>query len=261
MHLVYVDEVKFQPPEQQHHWLCGLAIPSDTIKSVEGSLDAIADDYFGSRILDPTTEFHATDIIHGKGPYNGRDMAGRLDLIKRLTSVVQEHPGIGRIQVRLDPARINRDDYQRIAFMFMVERVDQLMNARNSLGLLIADHDREFANENVRSLSAFKATGTDFQFGQDIARVVDTVHQTRTRIIAGCCSWLMSTRMRCASRAIAPTGTRRRTSWSTSGDSIHSSSRTSTSSGRRRPNHRLQLTGAPVPSSVEVLIAVAISGT
>ena len=79
MHLVYVDEVKFHPPEQQRHWLCALAIPSGTIKGVEGALDTIAADYFGSRLLDATTEFHAKDIIHGKGPYNGRDLKGRLE--------------------------------------------------------------------------------------------------------------------------------------------------------------------------------------
>lgn len=180
MHLVYIDEVKCQLPYQKYHWLCGLAIPSDTIKSVESALDAIADDYFASRALDRSTEFHAADIVHGKGPYSGRDLAGRLALIKKLACVVEEHPSIGRIQVRLDPELISRTDYQRIAFMFMVERVDQLMAARNSLGLLIVDHDREFSNENVRNLSAFKAFGTDFAFGQEVTHVVDTVHQTHS---------------------------------------------------------------------------------
>lgn len=180
MHLVYIDEVKYHPPEQARAWLCALAVPSEVIKSVEAALDEIADDYFGSRVLDMSTEFHAKDIVHGKGPYAGKDMGGRLALLKRLTTVVEQHPQIGRVQVSLDPSRINRADHERIAFMFMVERVDQLMAARQSLGLLIADHDAEFANENVRSLSSFKATGTEFQFGQSITNVVDTVHHTHS---------------------------------------------------------------------------------
>ncbi len=180
MHLIYIDEVKYHPPEQPRHWLCALAVPSEVIKGVEAALDEIADGYFGSRMLDVSTEFHAKDVVHGKGPYSGKDMAGRLELLKRLTTVVEEHPQIGRVQISLDPSRINRDDYERIAFMFMVERVDQLMAARRSLGLLIADHDAEFANENVRSLSSFKANGTEFQFGQPITHVVDTVHHTHS---------------------------------------------------------------------------------
>jgi hypothetical protein len=180
MHLAYIDEVKFAPPGQKYYWLCGLAVPEDAIKSVEQSLHLIADEYFHTHILDPSTEFHAVDIIHGKGPYNGRDLGSRVELIKQLANVVQKHPAIGRIQIRLDPARIGRDDYQRIAFMFMVERLDQLMNARKSIGLLIADDDREFASANVRSLSEFKASGTEFEFGQDISAVVDTVHHTHS---------------------------------------------------------------------------------
>lgn len=181
MHLVYLDEVKFQLPDQPRHWLCGLAVPSEVIKSVEAAVDQIADEYFGTRVLDASTEFHAKEIIHGKGPYAGEDMAGRLELLKKLTSVIEQHPQIGRIQVCLDPSRINRDDHERIAFMFMVERVEQLMVARKSLGLLIADHDAEFVNENVRSLSTYKAAGTEFQFGQPILNVVDTVHHTHSR--------------------------------------------------------------------------------
>jgi hypothetical protein len=180
MHLVYIDEVKFAPPQQKYYWLCGLAIPASAIKGVEDSLHVIADEYFASRILDPSTEFHARDIVHGKGPYNGKDLTGRIELIKKLTSVIEQNPSIGRIQIRLAPDRISRDDYQRIAFMFMVERLDQLMNARHSIGLLIADDDREFANENVRNLSKFKAGGTDFEYGQEISTVVDTVHHTRS---------------------------------------------------------------------------------
>jgi hypothetical protein len=180
MHLVYIDEVKYDPPHQPRHWLCGLAIPADEIKSVEADLDSLADGYFGSRVLDKSTEFHAVDIVHGKGPYSGRDMAARLELLKSLSSIVEKHPQIGRIHVCLDPARMKRDDFEGIAFMFLVERVDQLMSARKSLGLLIADHDAEFASENVRSLSSFKAAGTEFQFGQSITNLVDTVHHTHS---------------------------------------------------------------------------------
>src|SRR5690606_21603458 len=65
-------------------------------------------------------------------------------------------------------------------FMYLVERVDQLMVSRKSLALLICDHDKEYVNENVRNLSTYKTTGTDFEFGQDIDHVVDTVHHTQS---------------------------------------------------------------------------------
>lgn len=180
MYLTYIDEVKYDPPTQPYYWLCGLAIPESSLKSVEAALSGLAESYFGTSILDKKTEFHAQEIIQGKGPYSGHAIGARLDLFKRIADVIDQHADIGRIQIRLNPSRITRDDYERIAFMYMVERLDQLMLARASIALLIADHDREFANANVRSLSAFKAEGTEFEFGQDISCVVDTVHHTQS---------------------------------------------------------------------------------
>lgn len=179
MHLVYVDEVKYDPPTQPYHWVCAVGIPETKVKDVEEALDQIAIDYFGASVLDPSTEFHARDIFHGKGPFSGKLLAERVELLKELASVISDH-GLERIQIRVDPSRMSRDDYAKVGFMYLVERVDQLMVSRESLALIICDHDKQFVNENVRNLSTYKASGTDFEFGQEIDNVVDTVHHTQS---------------------------------------------------------------------------------
>lgn len=180
MHLVYVDEVKPDGIIEPYYWLCGLAIPEADIQSIEKSLNAVAVDFFGSKLLDVNTEFHASAIIQGKGPYKGRGVTDRLNLIKRIVEVIPAHPNTGRIEVRLNPKKMSAEDCQSVAFMFLIERVDQLMRARGSLALLIADQDKQFVGVNVRNLSAYKQAGTKFAFGQDIKHVVDTVHHTQS---------------------------------------------------------------------------------
>ena len=180
MHLVYIDEVKHDPKAQQYYWLCGLAIPEEDIATIEASLDEIALDYFGSNEPTVSTEFHAVFIVQGKGPFKRKDTDGRIALFTRLASVIEAHPNIGRIVVRLDSQRISRPDLQTIAFMFFVERVDGLMKERNSKALLIVDHDAEFMNSNVKQLAKYRAGGTDFAFGREIDQVVDTVHHTHS---------------------------------------------------------------------------------
>ncbi len=180
MYLVYIDEVKYEKKQEPYYWLCGLAIPGESIISVEEALSSIAEDYFGTRLLDPKTEFHASHIVHGKGPFKGHALDQRVGLFQRLADVIDSHEDIERIQVRLDPSRISRSDHDTIAFMYLVERVDMLMRRRNSMALLIADHDKELVNANVRSLSTYKAEGTDFEFGREIKYVVDTVHHTHS---------------------------------------------------------------------------------
>ncbi len=180
MHVVYIDEVKYDKPTQLYYWLCGLAFPDTAIQQVDKTLSEIALSYFGTSILDATTEFHAKHIVHGKGPYKGQLLDRRIALFKTLLDVIDETHELGRIEIRIDPSRMVSAKHTDKAFMFFVEKIDEYMNARKSLALLIADHDKEIAGENVASLSAYKARGTSYAFGRPITRVVDTIHHTHS---------------------------------------------------------------------------------
>lgn len=180
MHLVYVDEVKYQPPEQPYHWLCALAFPSRSIQSAESALTALAAAYFGAPVLNANNEFHAKAILHGKGPYKGRPIDTRVALYKSLLDTIDQTEGLGRIEIRIDPSKMITSGHTDKAFMFLVEKVDEYMQQIDSLALLIADEDKEIAGSNVESLSGYKARGTDYAFGRPITRVVDTIHHTRS---------------------------------------------------------------------------------
>jgi hypothetical protein len=180
MHLVYIDEVKYDPPQQLYHWLCALAFPEDSVKDADRRLTEVAESYFGTRILAHDNEFHAKDIVHGKGPYKGRPLDTRVELYKRLLDLISETERLGRIEVRIEPAKMVGSSYEDMAFMFLVEKVDDYMTQEKSIALLIADDDKEIAGTNVASLSGYKARGTDYQFGRAINRVVDTIHHTRS---------------------------------------------------------------------------------
>src|SRR5450759_1090558 len=180
MHLVYIDEVKHDPPKQQYHWLCALAFAEADILLIDSALSKIAEGFFGTPILNPDNEFHAKDIIHGKGPYKGKPTAERVTLYKALLDVIDESDGIGRIEIRIDPSKMLAPNYKDMAFMFLVEKVDDYMRQSKSIALLIADEDKELAGTNVASLSGYKAHGTDYSFGKPIYRIVDTIHHTRS---------------------------------------------------------------------------------
>ncbi|MGJ0485248.1 MAG: DUF3800 domain-containing protein [Methylomicrobium sp.] len=73
-----------------------------------------------------------------------------------------------------------KDDYQDMAFMFFIEKVNILMKALKSKALLIIDHDKDMVSSNVTSLSTYKEHGTKYQFGSDIEHIVDTIHHTHS---------------------------------------------------------------------------------
>jgi len=180
MHLVYVDEVKYNPPTEQYHRLCALAFPELSLQPVDQALTDLAASYFGASVLSVQTEFHGKDILQGKGPYKGRPLDGRVTLYKSLLDLIALSGEIGRIEVRVEPARMITSTYQDKAFMFLIEKIEEYMRQTESLALVIADEDRELASTNVASLSSYRAQGTQYAFGKTITHVVDTIHHTRS---------------------------------------------------------------------------------
>lgn len=180
LYLVYVDEVKYQPPLQRFYWLCALAISEEDAAPVEAALSRIAITYFGSDELSKRAEFHASAIVSHKYPCKHLPIDVCVQLFKDLVDVIDAHPRIGRIQVRLNPAKMGRVDHHAVAFMYLIEKVDDLMKSRGSRALIIADHDKETAGANVRSLAAFRRLGTGFAYGRQIGRIVDTIHHTHS---------------------------------------------------------------------------------
>lgn len=178
MHLVYIDEIKYNPPEEQFYWLVALAIPEHCVRSVEAAINDVATRFFGDSAPDAGSEFHATAIVQGKAASKGRHLDDRVRVFQELTDIIDQHPDVGRIVIRLEPALMTRTDFHSIAFMYLVERVEELMATRNSAALLIADHDRETVWPNVRSLAWYRDGGTDWAYGREIKCIVDTVHHT-----------------------------------------------------------------------------------
>ena len=178
MHLVYIDEVKHDPPSQRYHWLGALAFPESAIQTIDSALSSLAARFFGSSILDRSNEFHAKEILHGKGPYKGRPMGDRVELFKSLLDVIASNRDVGRIEIRLEPEKMIAKHYRDMAFMFLVEKIDEYMGQCKSIALLIADEDKELAGTNVVSLSAYRESGTQYAFGKPIERIVDTIHHT-----------------------------------------------------------------------------------
>ncbi len=180
MHLIYIDEVKYDPPNQPFYWLCGFAVDQDALSYLDDHVREVARWYFKTEAMQAKTEFHCHQIVSGKGPYKGHTIERRVDLLKRLVEGLCGHESIKRIEVRIDPSKIVYDkDPAEAAFMFFVEKADRLMKSLDSLGVLIADDDsKKTRSANVSSLSNFRQWSTGWYFGRKIEHIVDTIHHT-----------------------------------------------------------------------------------
>jgi hypothetical protein len=179
MRICYFDEVKPSPQGQPFYWLGGLMLQDDVIHGLEEELRRLAHDCFGTYELTQQTEFHATDICTGNGCFRRwRIPERRLDVLKELARIIDKPEGVSRVSVRLDISRIDRSvDHEAMAFMFLVEKVNDFARAKGTNALLIGDLEHErVVSRSVRNLAEFRQNGTRYAFGRRIENVLDTVH-------------------------------------------------------------------------------------
>ena len=181
MHLIYIDEAKYNPPKHKYYWLCGLAFSQSALREAELKVSEISNQYFGTPLITKETEFHAKDIVHGKGNFKSHKIEPRLELFKNLLQVIDTVDGICKIEICIDPEKIvTAREPANCAFMLFVEKADAMMKRLDSCGVLIADEDKDKVSYNVGTLSRYKSYQTDWTEGRSIECLLDTTHHTKS---------------------------------------------------------------------------------
>lgn len=181
--LAYVDEVK--PNNDYRYYLLGAVVAdASLVWKLEQQLNQLSGKTFGTPDLKKDTEFHAAHIWSGKAHYKGWDFGRRieliLDLIKIFGGVAKE---LDKILVTIDLEKIKRDsvDYERLALMYLIEKLNDHLTTKKAPGLLIGDRENEeLAGKNAESLSRYRNNGTDLHFGKTITHLLDTAHFTHS---------------------------------------------------------------------------------
>ncbi|WP_337589140.1 DUF3800 domain-containing protein [Legionella birminghamensis] len=81
--------------------------------------------------------------------------------------------------------RIDADKYfasfgiNEMAFIFLVEKANELMKENKTHGMLIGDYDEPIIDQSVKDLSEFKISGTPYKY-KEIGNLIDTVHYTKS---------------------------------------------------------------------------------
>jgi hypothetical protein len=179
--ITYFDEIKYQPGRQRYYWLAGIGVDTNLLKGLEESVNVLAEEVFGTRAMEKDTEFHASDILNGHEHFEGWGWPKRIDVLKRLTTILGATEGVAKFYVRIEPGLMVGGDVERTAFMYFAERVDGYLRAKNQPGMLIGDRESEhISGKFAEELSRFRANGTDYAYGTKLTHLIDTVHFTHS---------------------------------------------------------------------------------
>jgi hypothetical protein len=182
MLVTYFDEVKFQAANQRFYWIGGIAAPAESIWRLEQQVSEISREIFGTPDMSRATEFHASDIFHRKRNFKEwADPAKRIDVIKRLLTVLNSEANVAKIYVRLEPGKMIATDYEHMAFMYFIERVEMHLQSNKSPGILIGDRENDqVSGVFAEDLSKFRSKGTPYNYGVKLTHLIDTVHFTNS---------------------------------------------------------------------------------
>lgn len=175
-YVTYFDEVKPNPGQGETRYIVGgLAIPLSEVRALEGQCNDLAETTFGTRQLTENTEFHATKIYSGRGPFKGRAPADRIRLLGDLGRIFAGAEGVKKVYAAIDTSKLKFGvDPARMAFAFFCERAQ--MVARGGCSLLIGDSDDKASRQMIREFSEYRAAGTPWGYGIPIPNLVDAVH-------------------------------------------------------------------------------------
>lgn len=181
MLVAYFDEVKNQK-SRPFYWLGALVADATLIWKLEQELNALSEEVFGTREMSRNTEFHASSIMNGNESCKGWPVERRLEVMKRLISVLGAAEGLGRIFIKINVEKVKFGiDIEATAFQYLVERIDSYLQTRKSPGILIGDRESETAaGKFAKKLSEYRNTGTDWFYGKKIEYLIDTVHFTHS---------------------------------------------------------------------------------
>ena len=181
MYVAYFDEVKAMPQHGRTHYLVGgLAVPMETIGTLEHAVTALSEEVFGTTELTVDSEFHASYCYFGKGNFKGRPPQERIEVIARLARFISEADDVKRVYSAIkQPKLYNEDQAAEFAFAHFVERME-LAIPRSEPCILIGDLDDEQATNMVNDFSRFRQRGTPWAYGIELKSVVDSVHFCRS---------------------------------------------------------------------------------
>lgn len=177
MYVTYFDEVKAdRRVGRDHYFVGGISLPMASIPAIEGRVNELAEEQFGSVELSPKTEFHASNIYFGKNAFKGRPPDERIEVLGKLATILAEANDVRRIYAAIDTSKLK--DTRRageFAFAHFCERV-QMSLSHGETSILIGDNDDEHVRGMVRDFARYRAQGTPWQYGIEIKSIVDTVH-------------------------------------------------------------------------------------
>lgn len=183
MKLFYLDEsgntgIRSDDLSQPYHLIAALVVDDANIRLIENEVRLLGLKHFGSESRNTDFEFHGHQIYSGKGQYFSKiKIELRIQIMEDLLNILKKY------ELQIIYSIINKLSNKaqlhphQLAFLFLIERIEDYLTRENTLGLLVADENRDIEQRLIDDLERFKTTDTGFGYRPTkIEHIVDSIH-------------------------------------------------------------------------------------
>lgn len=181
MKFIYLDEAgntgRKVDASQPYHILAAIIVDAEKVRKVESDVRALSDKHFNTNGRIGKIEFHGYEIRSGKGPFKGMRPENRIEIMQEIITIIKNNNlSLGYVIIDKMKNKTNKHPHE-LAFLFMVERVQDYLAVNNCLGLLIADENDDVEQRLIENLDRYKTVSTSWGWRPTkIDNIIDSVH-------------------------------------------------------------------------------------
>ncbi len=183
MKLIYIDEsgntgTRSDDTLQPYHLIAALAVDDCIVRDIENDIRTLGLKHFSEVSRNTDFEFHGYEIHKGKGRYFSKlKVEQRIEIMDDLLNIIKSY------NLQIIYTIINKQANKaklhphQLAFLFLIECIEDYLIKENSLGLLVADENRDIEQRLIDDLERFKTIDTGFgDRPTKIDHIIDSLH-------------------------------------------------------------------------------------
>jgi hypothetical protein len=183
MKLIYIDEsgntgTRSDDILQPYHLIAAMVVDDSVVRAIENDIRMLGLKHFGEVSRNTNFEFHGYEIHKGKGRYFSKlKIEQRIEIMDDLLEIIKNY-NLKIIYTLINKlANTAKLHPHQLAFLFLIELIEDYLIKEESLGLLIADENRDIEQRLIDDLERFKTVDTGFGYrSTKVDHIVDSLH-------------------------------------------------------------------------------------
>ena len=186
MYLIYTDEAgntgAHRDPDQPIHMIGAMLVEDDKVEAIARQFADVMAARFPDIFWQKEFELHGSDVFGGSGLFKTVKPEVRIAACDDVFDILIREE-IPIMWAAIDKLKSGASEHPHsLAFRLLAKRLDDFLRVKDSLGLIIADENKEMEQKVIDDLVRYKRTSAGWGYGSPkITKIIDSVHFVQSK--------------------------------------------------------------------------------